>query len=77
MDSRDLESTESGQDIVARVIVILVGNQLAVDLLLKPGLGNFVKQAIGVWHKLLNRRRAVCEKLGVLCLVVARVPLML
>ena len=53
-DSGHLESTEPGEDIIVRIIVVVIGDQLAVDLLLVPWFGHLVHDADGIGHVLLN-----------------------
>ena len=74
-DGGDLEGADARQYIIVWIVVIVVGDQLAVDLLLVPGLRHFVHDALCVGSVLLYPRGDVREVLGVLGLVMTRVPL--
>jgi len=70
-----LKSANSRDNVVVWVLVIFVRDKLAVDFLFVPRLGNSVHDAVGAGCKTFDRAGNVCEELGVLGLVVARVPL--
>ena len=74
-DSGHLESTKSWKDIIIRIIIVVVWDQLAVDLLFIPRFGHLVHDAVGIWHVLFNSICHISEVLYVLGLVVPRVPL--
>jgi hypothetical protein len=51
---RNLEGPDSGKDLVGGVVGITVRDQLAVDLMIHPGLGDFVNKNLGTWYEFLN-----------------------
>lgn len=51
---RDLESTDSRNDLVVRLVVVGVRNQLAVNFLHSVDLWNHVEDDFGVWDLLLD-----------------------
>ena len=75
-DSGDLKGTDARKDVVVWVVIVLVGDELAVDLLLEPGLGDFVHDAVGIGDLSLDGRSHLVEDGHVFGLVVACVPLM-
>ena len=74
-DCAHLECADARQNVIVWVVVVLVRNELAVNLFLIPGFGDAVHDAGGVGDDGLDLGGDVGEELGVLGLVVARVPL--
>jgi len=74
-DGGNLEGADSGEDVVVGVVVVLVGDQLAVDLFFVPGLGHFVHDAVSRGDHLFDGCRTLVKHLDVFGFVVARVPL--
>ena len=75
MHGRDLEGSNARKNVVERVLIVIVRDKLAVDLLLEPRFWNTVHYAIGVGHLGFDGSRCISEKLRVFSFVMARVPL--
>ena len=75
MHGGDLEGSNARKNIVVRVFIVVVRDELAVDLLLVPRFWNTVHHADGVGHLSFHSSRYVSEKLCVFSFVMARVPL--
>jgi len=71
---RNLESAHAWQDVEVRDVVVHIGDQLAVDLLLVPGLWHFVHDAGRAGDYFLDGLGCVGEEFEVARLVVPRVP---
>ena len=74
MHCRDLEGSNARKDVVVRVVVVVVRDELAVDFLLEPGLWNTVHHAEGVRHLFFDSSGYIREELGVFSFVVACIP---
>ena len=74
LDGRDLESSNARQNIVVGVVVVFIGDQLAVNLFFIPGFGHSVHNTVGIGHVCLDGCSDICEKLSIFAFVVASVP---
>ena len=74
LDGRDLESSNARQNIVVGVVVVFIGDQLAVNLFFIPGFGHSVHDAVGIGHVCLDGCSNICEKLSIFAFVVASIP---
>ena len=74
VDGRDFEGSEAWQHIKVGLLLVLVGNKLAVDIEIVPGLGHLVHVDRRIWNLCFDRCAHVIEELHVLAFVMARIP---
>ena len=77
MDGGYLEGPEPRKHIIVRVPVILVGNELAVNILHRPLLGHLVEKACSIWDVLTDSSLCSRKVLLILSFVDLSVPLAL
>ena len=71
---RNLEGSDSRQNVIVGVVVVVIGNQLTVNIFLEPGLGNFVHDADRIGYGRLYRVSHLIEGRQVLGFVMPSVP---
>ena len=74
---RNLKRSDSRQNVIVGVVVVLVGDQLTVDVFLEPGLGNFVHDAGGIGYGFLDGGSHLVVGFQVLGFVMPSVPLVI
>ena len=72
MDGRDVEGVEPWDHFVIGVLIVLVRDELAVNILHGPRLRDLIHHALGVGHALADSRRHISKALEVLSVVDAR-----
>ena len=75
-DGCDLEGTEAWQNLVARVVLVIVREKLAVLFLLVPRLGHSVRHTLGLRHERQQLSYAFVEVLRVLASFMHGMPSM-
>ena len=75
-NGRNLKRSNSWQNIIVWISLVIVRDQLTVNLLLEPRLRHLVHNAVGVWNGGTDSGWHITEGLHVLSFVVPSVPLM-